>query len=98
MGRYCTLEKSNGEIHRGEGFSFIEWTSGEVGSTSRELHDEPKVGYSCIIDPQYGYSFTWITTPITEIVSDDIIEKKRCITFKTRKSLYKLYITLPDGE
>lgn len=98
MRTYCTLEKSNGESHRGLEYSFIEWTSEEIGGEKRELHDEPQVGYSCIIDPQYGYSFTWITTPITEIVSDDIIEKKRCITFKTRKSLYKLYITLPDGE
>jgi len=98
MEGYCTLVKSNGETHRGKEVSFIEWTSEEVGGQGRDFHDDPQIGYSCVIDPQYGYSFTWITTPITEIESDEIVENKRSITFKTRKSLYKLDITLSDGE
>jgi hypothetical protein len=88
-----TLVKSNGEIHHGTQVKFIEWQGEELGSRAKKLHEEPQVGYSVIIDPQYRTQYTWLTTPIVEIESDVETETSRCITLKTKNSEYKLYIT-----
>jgi hypothetical protein len=94
-----TLIKSNGEKHFGTQFKFVEWGAEELGSRAKELHEEPQIGYSVIIDPQYGYQYTWLTTPITEIESDVIEGDFRCITFKTNNSEYKLHIcSTPQKE
>ena len=94
-----TLIKSNGEKHFGTQFKFVEWSAEELGSRAKELHDEPQVEYSCIIDPQYAYQYTWLTTPITEIESDVIVGDFRCIKFKTKNSDYTLHIcTTPQRE
>lgn len=87
-----TLVKSNGETHHGIQVKFIEWQGKELGSRSNQQHEEPQIGHSVVIDPQYA-SYTWLTTPIVEIESDVETETSRCITFKTQNSDYKLYIT-----
>lgn len=87
-----TLIKSNGETHYGTQFKFVEWSGEQLGSRAKTLHDEPQVGYSVIIDPQYSYQYTWLTTPITEIISNN----KQEIKFKTKNSEYTLYIG--DGK
>ena len=88
-----TLVKSNGEIHHGTQVKFIEWQGEELGSRAKQQHEEPQIGYSVIIDPQYRTQYTWLTTPIVEIESDIETETSRCITLKTKNSEYKLYIT-----
>jgi len=88
-----TLVKDNGETHYGTQVKFIEWSGEELGSRGKTLHDNPQVGYSCIIDPQYQYQYTWLTTEIKEIESDVEVGDFRCITFKTKNSNYKLYIS-----
>jgi hypothetical protein len=87
-----TLVKSDGEIHHGTQVKFIEWQGEELGSRAKQLHEEPQIGYSVVLDPQY-VSYTWLTTPIKEIESDVEMGSFRCITFKTQNSEYKLYIT-----
>ena len=52
----------------------------------KKLHTEPAVGLSLILDPQYGASFTWMTTIITEIIE----QTDSHILFKTLNSFYKL--------
>ena len=94
-----TLIKSNGEKHFGTQFKFVEWSAEELGSRAKQLHDEPQVEYSCIIDPQYSYQYTWLTTPITEIIEDKTEKDIRTITFKTKNSDYTLHIcTTPQRE
>ena len=94
-----TLIKSNGEKHFGTQFKFVEWGAEELGSRAKELHEEPQIGYSVIIDPQYGYQYTWLTTPITEIIEDKTEKDIRTITFKTKNSEYKLHIcSTPQKE
>jgi len=88
-----TLIKSNGETHYGKQYKFIEWNGEEIGSRYKQLHDEPQVGFSVIIDPQYTFQYTWLTTTITEIESDVEFGDHRCITFKTKNSSYTLHIT-----
>ena len=87
-----TLIKSNGETHFGTQVKFVEWSTPELGSRGKKLHDDPQVGFSCIIDPQYEYQYTWLTTEIVEIESDTTDKSIRCISFKTKNSSYKLYI------
>lgn len=89
-----TLVKSNGSKHHGTQVKFIEWQGEELGSRSNKLHEEPKVGYSVIIDPQYKLQYTWLTTPIIEITSDDVIGNIRIIKLKTKNSEYTLHIVI----
>ena len=86
------IVKSNGETHRGTQVKFVEFEGDKIGSRAKQLHEEPQVGFSVIIDPQYA-SYTWLTTPIKKIESDVEMGSFRCITFKTQNSEYKLYIT-----
>ena len=91
-----TLIKSNGETHYGTQYKFVEWSREETGSRAKQMHDEIKVGYSVIIDAHF-LSFTWLTTPITEILN--IGMGKECTTyqFKTKNSEYTLHIA-KNGE
>ena len=65
--------------------STVDWIEWNEDGTFKQKHNEPQVGYACIID---GYKFTygWLTTTITEIL--DISEEY--IKFKTENSEYKL--------
>jgi hypothetical protein len=92
-----TLIKSDSETHYGTQYKFVEWSGEELGSKAKQLHEEPQVGFSVIIDPQY-VSYTWLTTSITEIESDVEFGDHRCITFKTKNSSYKLYITQDESK
>ena len=87
------IVKSNGETHYGTQVKFVEFEGDEIGSRAKQLHEEPQVGFSVIIDPQYTFQYTWLTTTITEIESDVEFGDHRCITFKTKNSSYTLHIT-----
>lgn len=87
-----TLVKSNGETHYATQVKFVEWSAEELGSRGKKLHENPKSGFSCILDPQYEYQYTWLTTPITNIISDEILDTDRKIIFQTQNSDYTLYI------
>ena len=88
------IVKSNGETHYGTQVKFVEFEGDEIGSRAKQLHEEPQVGFSVIIDPQYA-SYTWLTTPIKEIESDTTNGCIRSIAFKTQNSKYTLYIVTP---
>jgi hypothetical protein len=89
-----SIVKSTGEIKRGTLVKFVEFEGDEIGSRAKQLHDEPQVGFSVVIDPQYA-SYTWLTTPIKEIESDTTNGCIRSIAFKTQNSKYTLYIVTP---
>lgn len=59
---------------------FIEWNE---DGTGKSAHDEPAVGRSIIADPMIGGNYKWMTTVITEIISEN--------TFKTKNSTYTLH-------
>jgi len=59
---------------------FIEWNKDGTGKSS---HDEPAVGRSIIADPVNGVIYKWMTTQITEIISEN--------EFKTKNSTYTLH-------
>ena len=58
---------------------FIEWNEDRTGKSS---HAEPAVGRSIIVDPMLG-NYKWMTTAITEIISET--------SFKTENSTYTLH-------
>jgi hypothetical protein len=66
--------------------SRVGWIQWKEDDRFKELHDEPAVNRSLILDPQYGPTYTWMTTTVTEILeqTDDKI------LFKTKNSLYLL--------
>lgn len=60
---------------------FIEFDKFNRG---KGLHDEIRIGYSCVVDPHLGPSYTWMTSEITEVISET--------EFKTKNSHYKIEI------
>jgi len=80
---YKLVRERDGLTHYGREMGWIEW--GYNGRFS-ELHKEPQIGLSCILDP-HRISFTWLTTSVTEIVE----EREDYIKFKTRNSNYELW-------
>jgi len=59
---------------------FIEWNKDGTGKCT---HDEPSIGRSIIADPVNGVVYKWMTTQITEIISET--------KFKTKNSTYTLH-------
>ena len=60
--------------------NFIEWNEDGTGKSS---HDDPAIGRSIIADGQVELTYKWLTTPITEIISET--------KFKTKNSTYTLH-------
>ena len=79
--KYTLKRLDDGLTKRGNRIQYIEWNEDR---SSREAHDEVKVGYSLILDPRMN--FTWLTTAIVEIVQ----QKDKYIKFKTKNSTYEL--------
>jgi hypothetical protein len=64
----------------------VMWIEFNEQGTFKSKHDEPAVGRSLMMSP-FTFSFTWQTTPITEIVE----QREDYIKFKTRNSNYELW-------
>jgi len=64
--------------------SWIEWGDNGRG---KEMHDEPAIGRSLMLDP-HVFNYTWLTTSITEIVE----QREGYIKFNTKNSVYELII------
>lgn len=78
---YLTREEDGKKI-AGLSYKFVEWNE---NGTGKDLHDEPQVGFSFIMDPN-PIDFTWLTTQITEILTND----EKLLNFKTKNSTYTL--------
>lgn len=63
---------------------FIEWNE---DNTFKQKHDEPLINTSLMMSPFGDKSFTWLTTPIIEIIQ----QKDDYIKFKTENSVYELF-------
>lgn len=62
----------------------IKWIEWDESNKCKEFHNEPKIGYSLIVDPAINYK--WLTTTVIEIIE----ETKEFIKFKTENSEYIL--------
>jgi hypothetical protein len=85
MNGFCSLIKigdNNFEKHS-KNAKWVEFD----GDFGKNLHDKPKIGFSLIMSPFNPFSFTWMTSQITEIIEiNDYFTH-----FKTKNSEYKLY-------
>ena len=59
---------------------FVEWKENGI---SKSMYDTPTIGRSIVVDPTRLGNFRWLTTPITEIISEN--------EFKTKNSTYKIH-------
>lgn len=76
------LERLNdGLLFYSEEIAWVEWEEERFKSFT----DTPELGKSLILGPLNDY-FTWLTTPLTEIIE----ESEEKIHFKTKNSEYKL--------
>ena len=81
--KYKLIRENDSLLNVGHKAGWIEWNE---DGTFKELHDEPAVGRSLILDPQ-RMSYTWLTTTVTEILE----QKENYIKFATTNSLYELW-------
>ena len=80
---YKLVRERDGLTHHAREMGWIEWND---DGTFKEKHDEPAIGRSLILDP-HRFSFTWLTTSVTEIVE----QRDDYIKFKTCNSNYELW-------
>jgi len=82
---YKLVRERDGLTKHATKIKWVEWND-DYG-TAAAAHDEPKIGYSLIMDPGY-LTFGWLTTSITEVLED----QGSYIKFKTKNSIYELYM------
>lgn len=68
----------DGLVKTSTDLKFMEW---DKNKKAKELQDDIKVGRSAILAP-FNSFFTWMTSEITEVISDT--------EFKTKNSHYKI--------
>lgn len=59
----------------------IEFVEFDKNGRGKNIHMKPEVGFSCIVNRTL-MSYTWMTSPITEVISET--------EFKTKNSNYKI--------
>lgn len=80
---YKLLRVGDGLVKYSFKMGYVEWyETGEFKS----IHDEPAIGRSLLLNPQFGLSYTWLTTMITSFV-----EESDSLHFYTENSEYFLY-------
>lgn len=66
------------------------WVEFNEDGTFKDKFNEPAVDRSLLMSP-FSPSFTWQTTPITEILEVNNDNPRKYIKFKTKNSTYQLY-------
>jgi hypothetical protein len=82
--KYELIRERDGLVNPAYQIGWIEW--GEDGRY-KQLHEEPAVGRSLILDPRSAPFYTWMTTTVTEILE----QREDYIKFKTSNSTYELW-------
>jgi hypothetical protein len=72
----------DGLVKTGNKVQYIEWN--EVDSSFLNSHDDIQVGRSLMLEPRM--QFTWLTSPITQIVE----QREGYTKFQTQNSTYEL--------
>lgn len=79
-----TREEDN-LVKKGTRLGFIEWNE---DGTFKKLHHQPSIGFSMILD-YHMVNYTWMTSVITEIISENRI--------RTKNSIYSISQSESDG-
>jgi len=83
---YELIRHRDGLTKIGNKADWIEWD--EDTSAGKKLHTEPAIGRSFVLDLGGPLTYTWMTTTVTEIISNEPGK----IEFKTKNSNYTLNI------
>lgn len=81
--KYKLVRERDSLTKYGREIGWIEWSD---DSKFKKLHDKPRIGLSCMLDP-HRMSFSWCTTTVTEIIE----KRENYIKFKTQNSIYELW-------
>lgn len=81
--KYSLTRIDDGKIIMGKSIKWIKWKD---NGRFKKLFAKPQVGFSCIVDPEYGASYTWLTTSIESFKKISANE----LRFKTKNSSYIL--------
>jgi len=65
---------------------YVKWLEFDENGKYKEDFEDIAIGRSLLMSP-FGPSFTWQTTPVTEIIE----QKKDYIKFNTENSVYELF-------
>lgn len=76
------VRESDGLTRQSEDVTWIEFNE---DGTFKDKHNRHEVGLSLLMSP-FNQSFTWQTTPVTEIVE----ERDGYVKFRTENSVYEL--------
>ena len=76
------FREEDGLVKKSSAIMWLEWGDNERVKTT---HHKPLIGRSLIMSP-FNKFFTWQTTPVTEIIEEEI----DYIRFKTKNSTYQL--------
>jgi hypothetical protein len=87
--KYQLLRERDHLIQVGNVIKYVEWEDRKF----KQTHDEPKIGYSVLLDPHPVF-YAWLTTPITEIIE----QSEFYLKFKTENSVYELFIREEEEE
>ena len=77
---YVLTRKEDNKQIVGGVVKFVEWNE---DTTFKAVHDTPAIGRSIIVDPGPYGMYHWLTSAITEVISDT--------EFKTENSTYLLH-------
>lgn len=80
--KYTLKRLNDGLTNVGSEIGWIEWSDEGRG---KEMHNEPAIDRSLMLDP-HVFNYTWLTTTITEIVE----QREDYIKFATKNSVYEL--------
>lgn len=80
---YSLVRIDDGKMFIAKSIKWIRWKD---DGRFDKMFSKPQVGFSCIVDPELGEAYTWLTTRITsmEKVSNNELR------FKTKNSTYVL--------
>ena len=65
----------------------VTWVEWDEAGYFKDRHKEFAIGRSLLMSPFHPFTFTWQTTPITEIIE----QREGYIKFKTKNSTYELF-------
>ena len=85
---YKLVREHDGLTKHSEDIIWIEW---DEGGYFKDKHPQLEIGRSLLMSP-FDESYTWLTTPITEIVE----EREGYIKFNTQNSVYELWSNVEE--
>jgi hypothetical protein len=81
--KYSLMRVEDGKFITGKSIRWVKW---KEDGRAEKLYRRPQVGFSCIVDSEYGASYTWLTTQVQSFERISANE----LRFKTKNSTYIL--------